>query len=159
MNNWNKGPDNGKSVSEPNQTYIVDTPMDPNHENGEIRPRSQKWAGLGGGRSWAFSRFDTPQGVQIKLFCYKRFSKNLKRMNMVMECTFWKYYSLGELITYWGLEGIAKSKVSKMLVLKTCIFCTKSTITRRFVTCRQNFISYLDSPDKITLISVIKSID
>ena len=45
------GPDNCKSVSDPNQTYMVDTPMDPNHKNGEIRPRPQKWAGLGGGQS------------------------------------------------------------------------------------------------------------
>ena len=51
QNNCNKGPDNCKSVPDPNQTYMVDTSMDPNHKNGEIRPRPQKWAGLGGGRS------------------------------------------------------------------------------------------------------------
>ena len=51
MYNWNKGPDNGKSVSDPNQTYMVDTSMDPNHKNGETRFRPQKWAGLGGGQS------------------------------------------------------------------------------------------------------------
>jgi len=45
------GPDNCKSVSDPNQTYMVDTSMDPNHKNGEIRLRPQKWAGLDGGRS------------------------------------------------------------------------------------------------------------
>ena len=50
--NCNKGPDNCKSVSDPNQTYMVDTPMDPNHKNGETRPRPQKWAELGGGQSW-----------------------------------------------------------------------------------------------------------
>ena len=44
MNNCNKGPDNVKSVSDPNQTYMVDTPMGPDHKNGEIRSRPQKWA-------------------------------------------------------------------------------------------------------------------
>ena len=69
------GPDNCKSVSDPNQTYMVDTPMDPIHKNRKVRSRPQKWAELGGGQSWAFSRFGTPQGIQIKLFYYKRFSK------------------------------------------------------------------------------------
>jgi len=54
MSNCNKGPDNCKSVSDPNQTYMVDTPMDPIHKNGETRPRPQKWVGLGGGQSWEF---------------------------------------------------------------------------------------------------------
>ena len=82
------GPDNCKSVSDLNQIYMVDTPMDPIHKNRKVRSRPQKWAELGGGQSWAFSRFGTPQGVQIKLFCYKRFSKNLKRINMAMGCIF-----------------------------------------------------------------------
>ena len=82
------GPDNCKSLSDPNQTYMVDTPMGPNHKNGKIRPRPQKWAGLGGGQSWVFWQFDTPQGVQRKVFCYEGFSKNLKGINIAMECTF-----------------------------------------------------------------------
>ena len=71
-NNWNKGPDNCKSVSDPSQTYMVDTPMDP--KNGKTRPRLQKWAGLGGDQNRAFSQFDCQREVQRRL-CYKRFSK------------------------------------------------------------------------------------
>ena len=33
MNNWNKGPNNCKSVPDPNQTYIMDKPMGPNHKS------------------------------------------------------------------------------------------------------------------------------
>ena len=80
MNNCNKGPDNGKSVSNPSQTYMVDTPMGPDHKNRETRPCPQKWAELGGGQSWVFLRFGTPQVIQRKLFYYKRFLKNLKSM-------------------------------------------------------------------------------
>jgi len=47
-------PKNGKNILGPNQTYMVDTPMDPNHKNGKIRPSLQKWAGLN--RSWKFHR-------------------------------------------------------------------------------------------------------
>ena len=50
-NNWKKSPDNCKSISDPNQTYMVNTPMDPDHKNRETRLRPQKWAGLGGGQS------------------------------------------------------------------------------------------------------------
>ncbi|PAV82525.1 hypothetical protein WR25_15892 [Diploscapter pachys] len=46
-NNCNKGPDNCKSISDPNQTYMVDTPMSPNDKNGETSLRPQKCAGLG----------------------------------------------------------------------------------------------------------------
>ena len=136
---------------------MVDTPMDPDHKNGEIRSRPQKWAGLGGGQCWVFLRFDTPQGAQRNLFCYKRSSRNLKRMNITMECTSRNILVQESQPLAWGWRGSQNQK-SKMMVSKTCIFCRKSTITRRFVICRQNFISYLDSPGKITLISVIKSI-
>ena len=44
---------------------------------------------------------------------------------MAMESTFYKYIDL-------GLEGVPKSKSAKSAVSKTCIFCTKSTITRKF---------------------------
>ncbi|PAV79068.1 hypothetical protein WR25_22156 [Diploscapter pachys] len=47
MNNWNKGPDNCKSVPDPNQIYMVNTFMGPNHKTGETRFRLKKWAGLG----------------------------------------------------------------------------------------------------------------
>ena len=36
--------DNCKSVPDPNQTH-----MGPNHKNGKIRPRLQRWEGLQGG--------------------------------------------------------------------------------------------------------------
>ena len=68
MNNWNKGPDNGKSVSDQNQTYMMDTPMDPNHKNGEIRSRPQKWAGLGGGSKLSIFTIWHPSGGTKKTF-------------------------------------------------------------------------------------------
>ena len=42
------------SILDPNQTHMVNTPMDPNHKNGEVRLRPQKWAGLGGGQNGYF---------------------------------------------------------------------------------------------------------
>ena len=49
--------------------------MDPNHKNGKIRSRLQKWAGLGGGQSWEFWRFDYKQGYKENFFAIKDFRK------------------------------------------------------------------------------------
>ena len=137
---------------------MVDTPMDPIHKNLKFRFHPLKWAGLGGGQSWAFSRFGTPQGVQIKLFCYKRFSKNLKRMNINHGMYFLKIYWFRGVNHLLGAEGDPEVKSVKNDGFKNMHFCIKATITRRFIIYWRNFITYLDSSGKITLISAIKSI-
>ena len=75
MNKRNKGPDNCKSVLDPNQTYMVDTPMDPNHKNGEDRSRPLKWAELGGVKVGSFDAFIANRRYKENFFILKDFWK------------------------------------------------------------------------------------
>ena len=48
-------------------------PLNPRHKNGETRPRVLKWAGLGGGQSWEFWRFDCQREYKETFFVMKDF--------------------------------------------------------------------------------------
>ena len=66
-------------------------PMGPNHKNGEIRPRPQKWAGIGGG----FDDLTPLRGSKVKhwasatpIFCIKSLSlKNPKHLSSLRAMT------------------------------------------------------------------------
>ena len=62
------GPDNCKSVSDLNQTYMVDTPMDLNQKNGEAKPRPLKWAELGRVKVWSLDDFTVNRRYKENFF-------------------------------------------------------------------------------------------
>ena len=73
MNNWNKAPDNCKSVSDPSQTNMVDTPMDPNNKNEEARSHPLKWAELGGVKVGSLDDFTVNRRYKENFFILKDF--------------------------------------------------------------------------------------
>ena len=62
-----------KFGSDPSQTYMVDTPMDPNHKNGEVRSRPLKWAELGGVKVWGFDEFTVNRRYKENFFILEDF--------------------------------------------------------------------------------------
>lgn len=56
----------------------LDIPMNPNHKNGEIRPRLQKWTRLGGGQSWEFCDLTVNRRYKENFSAIKDFRKILK---------------------------------------------------------------------------------